>query len=212
MKTLYLVRHGESTVNIADTFLPSGLGLTEKGREQAHFIGKRAARLPVTHILCSTMERTRETADIIREYLPLPIEYSDLLVERRHPSSLIGRSKVDPDARALMDASTRAADGAPGRVEDAENFDDLNVRAKAAFELIERHPAENLLIVGHGYFSRVLMARAVFDDALTGEIFLPFSWGFRTKNTGLSVFRNDPADRYERRWHVLVWNDHAHLG
>jgi broad specificity phosphatase PhoE len=213
VKTVYLVRHGESLAQVSDSYLASDQGLTARGREQARTIAERVAKLPVTHILCSSMQRTRETADIIREHVDLPIEYSGVLVERRIPSSVHGLKKTDPDAVATIERWFKTTDGLADVHEgDGENFADLKLRADTALDLFEAHPAQDILVVGHGYFGRVLMARVVFGHGLTGDQFYPFSWGFRTKNTGLSIFRFDPEDKQGRLWHTVVWNDHAHLG
>ncbi|XP_052800306.1 serine/threonine-protein phosphatase PGAM5, mitochondrial-like isoform X2 [Mya arenaria] len=58
--------------------------LTELGREQANLTGLRLAELnyPYTKLICSTMTRAQETADIIHKHLPdLPRENDDMLRE-----------------------------------------------------------------------------------------------------------------------------------
>ncbi len=212
MKTIYLVRHGESVVNVSDFYDDGPLGLTDKGRQQSDFIGQRVARLPVQRIICSTMERTRETADLILAHADLPIEYSPLFEERHIPTSVIRKSKSDPEVKALIRSWMRTSEGYGGRFEDGENFDDLKRRADEALAHLEGHAAERILVVSHGFFARILMARMLCGPGLTGEQFLPFSRGFLSTNTGLSVFRYDDAHEHLNPWHVLVWNDHAHLG
>lgn len=212
MKTIYLVRHGESVVNVSDAYDRGSLGLTEKGKQQSDFIGKRVAALPVRAIICSTMERTRETAALILRHAPLPIEYSALFEERHIPSSVIGKHKADPEVKALIRAWMRTTEGAAGRVEDGENFEDLAARAEEALAYLEKHPVQELLVVSHGFFARVLMARMLCGKGMTGAQFHPFSRGFISINTGLSVFRHDDSHEHLNPWHVLVWNDHAHLG
>jgi len=212
MKTVYLVRHGESIVNVSETYDDGPLGLTEKGRQQSDFIGKRVTRLPIEAIVCSTMQRTRETADFILAQVNVPIEYSSLFEERHIPTSVIGKSKSDPAVKEFMRTWLRTSEGYGGRVEDGENFDDLKTRADAALTYLESHHAERILVVSHGYFARVLMARMLCGPELTGEQFLPFARGFVSTNTGLSVFRYDQSHEHLNPWHVLVWNDHAHLG
>lgn len=58
--------------------------LSITGQEQAHLTGKRLADMnyPYTKLICSTMTRARETADIIHKYLSeLPREEDALLRE-----------------------------------------------------------------------------------------------------------------------------------
>lgn len=211
MKTIYLVRHGESTVNVSDSYDQSFLGLTEKGRKQSEFIAERATKLPIQAIISSTMERTRETTGIISKRVPIEPEFSPVFEERHIPSSVLGKGKDDPAVKALIKTWMRTSEGHGGRVEDGENFDDLKARADEALAYLESHPAQEILVVSHGFFARVLMARMLCGPGLTGEQFQPFAHGFRSINTGLSVFRYDETDDHHP-WHVLVWNDHAHLG
>ncbi len=212
MKSIYLVRHGESIANTADTFLSDDAGLTTKGATQARFIAERAANLPITAIIASPWGRTRETAEAIARRINLPITYSDLFVERQRPSSLRGKHKTDPAVAALNLSWVRSTEGRGERVEDGEDIEMLSERAAACLEFLESHPADNILVVSHGYFARVLMARMLFGTALSREVFAPLSNGFRSTYTGLSVFRFDPADARGNPWHVRTWNDHAHLG
>lgn len=211
MKTIYLVRHGESESNVADTFMGSEAPLTALGREQAQRIAQRATRLTIDALIASPLARTQETAGMIREATGHEIEYSDLFKERILPASIIGRPKSDPKAWATSDAAIRSSEGYGEKVEDTETFVELVERAQQAISFLESHPAKDILVVGHGFFTRVLIARMLFGEALTPEVFAPFVWGIRTRNTGLSVLKCDPADKH-RPWWMLVWNDHAHLG
>lgn len=58
--------------------------LTALGRKQAGFTAERLAELkvPIDKIVCSTMTRAQETANIIRECFPkVPVEHCALVVE-----------------------------------------------------------------------------------------------------------------------------------
>ena len=92
MKKVYFVRHGESDGNRGLTHPINDSSLTDTGRSQAAFVAERCAKLPIEIIVCSTMNRTKETADIIFGTCPKPIEYSDLFRERRRPSEIFGKS------------------------------------------------------------------------------------------------------------------------
>ncbi|KAH3891287.1 serine/threonine-protein phosphatase PGAM5, mitochondrial-like isoform X2 [Dreissena polymorpha] len=78
---IIMIRHGQ----YFDTEkLDKDRKLTELGREQANMVGKRLAELnyPYTQLICSTMTRARETADIIHKHLPdLERKETDLLRE-----------------------------------------------------------------------------------------------------------------------------------
>jgi len=69
MSTLLLIRHGRTTANATGVLAgrTPGVELDEKGREQAAALGARLAELPLTAIVTSPLERTRQTADALLE-------------------------------------------------------------------------------------------------------------------------------------------------
>ena len=78
-------------------------------------------------------------------------------------------------------------------------------------ELLAGRPEKNVLVVGHGLFTKVLAAKVVFGDGLTGSECIKILRAFRLENTGLSVFEHDPEHAGGSVWRIAVWNDHAHL-
>src|SRR5438270_10127323 len=72
--TLVLVRHGvtEETGPILSGRRP-GIGLSEKGREQAGAAGRRLADLPVAAVYSSPLERCRQTAEAVAAPHGLPV-------------------------------------------------------------------------------------------------------------------------------------------
>src|SRR5579875_1019395 len=86
--TLFLVRHGQSTWNLAGRIQgqsPAAGGLTPTGRAEA----ARAARHLAGHapnaraIVSSDLLRTAETAEIVADALGLPVEFDPELREQR---------------------------------------------------------------------------------------------------------------------------------
>jgi len=68
MPTVILVRHGRTAAN-ADGILAGrspGVVLDETGEAQADSVGVRLANVPLTAIISSPLERTRQTAEAIR--------------------------------------------------------------------------------------------------------------------------------------------------
>lgn len=212
MKTIYLVRHGESEINVSDVFMNDfSPPLTEVGKEQSRAIAKRAKNLKFEALIASPFERTKQTAEMIAVETGHDIEYSDLFVERTLPRSLDGRLKSDPEAKALADAAMRSSEQGGDKIEGTETFMEVRARATKALLFLEARAEENILLVGHGFFTRMLIVRMLYGEQMTPEVVAPFIWGLRTKNTGISVLKYDPADPH-RPWWMSVWNDHAHLG
>jgi len=79
---LYLVRHGEQQRGPGDDEDP-GLGLSELGKEQARYLGRRLAGVPFNVVRHGPAGRAAETAAILSQYLPgVPVRESDLLADR----------------------------------------------------------------------------------------------------------------------------------
>jgi phosphohistidine phosphatase len=74
MKRLILLRHGEAGFSDGMDFQRQ---LTPKGKENLHRLGDTLLfrGLTVDYMHCSTATRTRETAEIIRKYVPVQEEH-----------------------------------------------------------------------------------------------------------------------------------------
>jgi broad specificity phosphatase PhoE len=209
MKIIYFVRHGESEGNIGTIRQSSDTPLSPHGRQQAEIIAQRASHLTFDVIISSTLKRAEETAQAISKKTNKDIEYSDLFVERVHPVDLYGISKTDP--RSVEAGETiRKNFAVPGfRYADEENAKDLMDRAQEALKFLTNRPEEHILVATHGFFLRIVMARAVFGDTLTEKETDDFVRTFQTENTGITVFSYDETK--PKPWRVLTWNDYAHL-
>jgi broad specificity phosphatase PhoE len=211
MKNVYLVRHGESETNAGDIQYGPTARLTARGHRQAQFIAERCARLPVEIIVSSGFPRADQTAEYIVRKVGKPFEQSALFAERRAPTATLGKSTSDPDYVAYEDGFWNKFGDPSWRHSDAESFEDLNARARDALAYLASRPEQNILVVGHGLFTRILAARAIFGEKLTGSECLMVMQTFRLANTGLSVFEYDPEHARGWKWRIAVWNDQAHL-
>ncbi len=218
MSTLvYIVRHGESEANAGPVRQGPESRLTEKGRREAEMIARRCAALHAEALIVSPYVRARETAEPVSRETGLPIEYSDLFAERRNPSVVYGVRHDDPVNIAANEAIRENFATPDWRHSDEENFDDLKQRAGEALSFLESRPEKSLIVVSHGMFARILMARVVMGERLTGDECERFIRALRMNNTGLSVLRYDgtvekPFEGAENPWKIIVWNDHSHLG
>jgi broad specificity phosphatase PhoE len=156
------------------------------------------------------MPRASETAETISALIGLPVEYSSLFVERRRPSAQQGLIRTSPEAEEMDKGIIRSSAESGYRYADEENFNDLTNRSGEALAYLESQTVDHLLVVTHGLFLRVLLAKAIYGDDLTGEQCTNIIGTMQTANTGITVFTYD-AER-ARPWCVITWNDHAHLG
>lgn len=83
MCTIYLVRHGETEWNVAGRLQGHGdSSLTEKGRSQARFLGKKLAKIQFDAVYSSDLGRARETAELIILSKKLAVQTTLALRER----------------------------------------------------------------------------------------------------------------------------------
>jgi probable phosphomutase (TIGR03848 family) len=86
--TVILVRHGRTAANATGVLAgwTPGVHLDDKGREQAAAVAARLAVVPLTAVVSSPLERTRETAEALlvgRNPAP-PLEIDDRVGECRY--------------------------------------------------------------------------------------------------------------------------------
>jgi probable phosphoglycerate mutase len=172
LPTLWLVRHGESTWNVAG--LAQGHNdeaeLTQRGRRQAAEAAAPFGYRPVRAIYASDLRRARQTAAAFAAVLGLPVRTDSRLRERSlgvldgSESKTIGPSATGIAEGLVVDPDIRPPAG--------ESVRDLYLRA-AAFcdDLAAGQPdgAGDVLVIAHGGTVRVLdaYARGVPVDQMT---------------------------------------------
>ncbi len=211
-KIVYLVRHGQSTDNIAPVFQAPDSPLNEIGRGQAEKIAERISKLSFEALISSPFQRAKETAEAIAEASYKKPEYSDLFVERGKPTSVNGQPYKDEKANIVWREWEKSLYTPSMRVEDGENFDDIVARADSALEFLKNRPERSLVVVTHGFFLRTIVARVLIGDSLSGELLRKFQKATRTENTGITVLQYQNAFEEEPAWRLWIYNDHSHLG
>jgi uncharacterized phosphatase len=207
MKTVYFVRHGESEGNASTVMMGYKGALTETGRAQALELAERCSSLPIELVISSTLQRARETTEIFLSKNKLPVEYSDLFIERMNPSEIIGKAKDDPVGAEIR--KTIWANFKEGwRHSDEENFDDLKSRAIKALNYILARSEEHILVSGHGIFTRILLAAMLFGGDVTGAECGTIIKKIHTDNSGISICKYNDVKQV---WEILTWNDKNHL-
>jgi len=145
--TLYLIRHGETPLNVARVLQPADTPLSARGQAQAQALAQRLRGAGIAGILSSDLPRALHTAQTLAAVCGLPIETSALLHERNfgdlrgRPYDTLG---FDPIA---------SADAAPG----GESMADFDARAMQAWAQALQHQARlggPLAVVTHGLVLR----------------------------------------------------------
>jgi probable phosphoglycerate mutase len=155
--SIYLMRHGDSRPDAVRRFVGrSDHPLNETGRSQAEHWQQKLARIHFSHIYCSDLKRSVETALIIGRCSQPPMTILPNLGEID-----LGRWDGLPvsEVRRLYprEYEQRGADLAGYRPPGGESFSDLSARVLPVFEEVVGQSCENLLIVGHAGVNRVIL-------------------------------------------------------
>ncbi|MFA7252696.1 MAG: histidine phosphatase family protein [Candidatus Paceibacterota bacterium] len=207
MKKIYLVRHGITDGNLGNQYQLPSTPLAKQGIKDAKLLARRLKSLPIDVIISSHINRASETAKIIANKMNTVIVEDEIFQEIKRPSIVRGKSKNDPETKEIMRAVEANFGNPDWKHSDEENFFLLSERAKKALETILKREEDNILIVTHGAFLRMILGVMIYGDKLTPDIFQGVNHTFATSNTGVSIVE------YEKQgWYVKTWNDHAHLG
>jgi len=159
MPKIFVVRHGQDTDN-AKRILNGhhNTELTDLGREQAGETAKKLKGESIAKAYVSPLKRCVETAQIITEYLHLPeAEVMPDLIERDF--GMFTQKPAD-DILKLADRVI-TSDGVDYFLagEGVEEFPIAYARALKVLKFIEhQYPSENVLLVTHGDFGKMLRA------------------------------------------------------
>jgi broad specificity phosphatase PhoE len=208
IKTIYLIRHGESVGN-AGTFRQDGLSpLTEKGILQSTHLAQRMKSLPIEVIVSSSMVRAKQTALILSQGSGKNVISSNLFIERRRPSAVIGRSKTDLDVNIIEKAIQTNFTTLNWRHSDEDNFEDLKQRAQLGLSYLADRSESHIAVISHKYFSRVMLGVVLFGDSFSAHECVALTNTFTMANTGILILKLDLA---HKRWKIDAWNAHGHV-
>lgn len=157
MSTLLMVRHAESTANLASRYTwHDHEPLTELGHRQARATGRRLAEhYRPAHLYCSRFHRARQTAEGIAAEVGLPVvEVDD--IQERYFGELRGKPwAVYREVLAPLETEELWHHRAPG----GESLVDVAERvAPVVAGLADRHPGEQVIVVSHGGVMAALRA------------------------------------------------------
>ena len=209
-KLIYFVRHGETELNAKNIRQGPEGSLTEKGREQALATAKRfpkeSGRPQV--IISSPYQRTKETAEIIARELEMKkIIYSDLLVERKNPSEIVGQWGGDANVKHIVDQIDKSYHADDLRFSDEENFTDLKERARKLLDYIIDRPEGRIIMVTHGIFLKMVVSFMLYGDKLTATEYNKLSYFNPINNAGMAICSYTTHWFRRNEWKLLVWND-----
>jgi broad specificity phosphatase PhoE len=208
-KLIYFVRHGETENNAKGIRQGPAGPLTAKGREQALDTARRFPKYKgrPQAIIASPYERTKETAEIIGKELGLRIEFSDLLVERKNPTEIVGHEGSEREVRNIVDRIDKSYHEDNLRFSDEENFVDLKARAKKLLAYIRSRPEERIIMVTHGIFLKMVVSYMLIGDKLTAAQYNNLSYINPINNASMAICSYTTHWFKRNEWKLLIWND-----
>ncbi|MCU1468584.1 MAG: putative phosphomutase, family [Actinomycetia bacterium] len=145
---LVLVRHAVTahTGPLLSGRMP-GIALSEKGVGQAEATAQRLAKLPITTVYASPIERTTQTAQQIAAYHSLDVRPLPGVIEAEYGDWTGGKiadlAKTD-EWKVVQVSPSRA------RFPNGESITEMQARTVAALdEVVARHPNETIVVVSH---------------------------------------------------------------
>ncbi len=219
-KKIYLVRHAESELNFSGVRQGREGKLTMRGRGQAERLAERLSKCRIGTIITSPYERTRETAAIISSVVRRPVEESELLIERRNPTEIIGRRKGELDVQKVVDYIDKSIHPDSARYSDEENFEEIKERAIGALHMLQKHPQKRIVVVSHALFITVIAALVVVGESLTAAQLAKLAFFNAEKDSSIIVENTAVAELHYKcfsftknpaGWQLVSWNDTTHL-
>ena len=149
-RALVLLRHGRSRAD--DEQVHEGRydsPLTEVGRDQATPLAEhwRSTGTRFDRIVCSSLARARETAEIVASAIAAPVEVSDLWMEHDN-GPLAGLTEDEANERFPTPAFRSR--WSPLTAAGGESAEGIHRRASAAVEALVQGDGDRLLVVAHG--------------------------------------------------------------
>jgi broad specificity phosphatase PhoE len=171
IKKIFLVRHGRARHNLNNIFAGNSLdqNITAGGIEDAHLLAKKIASFnrPISYIFCSSLIRSQETAEIIKNDLEQKSSKKiDLICIKELTEVNVGEfsGKSREEALRLYPVSAKAFH--ERKIEswnfpNGENYHQIVKRVrKAMYEVAELSPKEGeIVVVGHAMTNRIIISQ-----------------------------------------------------
>lgn len=158
MKRIYFVRHGQTEWNVTGRFQGQwDSDLTETGRQQARAHGRLLTGAGLDALFASPLGRVRQTVEIIRRHVGLPVMYDDRLKEW-DCGEWSGHLRDEVQSRWSDEWAALVADRFHYRGPGCENYPDMFERAGPFVEEMLASDAKAVGVVSHGMIGKVMIS------------------------------------------------------
>lgn len=200
---VYIVRHGETTLNINKIHQLPTTTLSSKGVQQIKKISTYLASLNINIIYTSHLTRAKQTASIIGDILDVNILTAPELEEIRRPSEIIGKKHNESKALKIKQTIRENYHKLQWHYSDEENFSDVKMRTDRFIQfLTNQDESKNILIITHGYITKMFLALVILGNELTPKTYLEFYDKVKITNASLTKLEHSKLNG----WHIDYWN------
>ena len=175
----YLVRHGQTDWNLAHKIQGPDVPLNENGKNDARVCGQKLASLKIERIISSDILRARQTAEIINEFLSVPVSY-DVRLREACWGDLCGKAVED-----ITPEEWDTLKHDPHKIH-AQSLAEFYCWAKDFFDKTDA--SQNTLLVTHE--GGILMAKYLAENppSFDQEAFEKLFWNVKVPNTKIYVW------------------------
>jgi probable phosphoglycerate mutase len=207
MKTIYLVRHGQSEANSKDVLVGKDGPLSELGQAQALIVSERFEHLTIDRLYASDFLRAQQTARPISKLKNLSITVEPVFGEFLEPSEFFGLAEDDEHVLTYRAERNAKVESEPGWTHgDGESIAGFMDRISQARTLLENTDVNTVAVVAHAYFITSFISAILLDTSTPSHEWFTVLAKLKLTNTGISVLQFNDG-----KWRVLTFNDRAHF-
>jgi 2,3-bisphosphoglycerate-dependent phosphoglycerate mutase len=161
MTRILLFRHAESADPSVFHGAESDIGLSERGHRQAARLAEYLAGRRPDALVCSAMQRARDTAAPCAAACGLEAQFEPALHERRL-GGMAGMPTGDREGPWMQTVRRWIAGETSFSLLGAESFDEVRQRVVPAWQrIIQRHAGKTVAVIAHGAAIKVLLLSIV---------------------------------------------------
>ncbi len=203
MKTIYLVRHGQTRFNKNWRHQHPAVDLSPKGWEQAERAGEYAKTLDLDVIITSDFLRARQTAEVISGKSGVAVEVSEEFREIQRPSSVWGKQYYDLRSLWAMIMILLHSGNPAWHYSDEESVALFQERIITALHLLEQRPEERIAVVTHRGFISGLLSLLKNETMPHGAFGLTLARALSIDNCSFTTVTYDEA---QKKWGIVEVN------
>jgi len=204
MKTLYLVRHGETDHNAEGRAMGQmDMPLNARGLDQARQTAEFLRRFPIEHIMSSDLGRAMSTAQPLADALGIKV-VPDVRLRELSFGILEGRTVAECEAEDPAAVARWRSGDFDAALPGGESRRSLMQRTRVVLEEIVSGPHAHVALFSHGGTLNALHTHMVEHGHPSPREHIPRAFRFNNASVSMSAWVDD-------QWRFLAVNSTFHL-